>query len=131
MTDARKLERILCVDDEPDIRKILTMSLEFTLSAEVIAVSSASEALSYLERHPVPDAIVVDGMMPGMSGMELCAHLRRDGRFGNVPIVFLSAQAQPDEQQRAIDAGATTCIAKPFDPMQIGEQIRAAVMEQA
>jgi CheY-like chemotaxis protein len=122
-----ELQRIVCVDDEPDIRQVLTMSLEYTLGASVVALPTASEALAYLEGNPPPDVILLDGMMPDMDGVTLCSRLRQVEKLRQVPIVFLSARARPDEQRRALEAGATACIAKPFDPMSIGDQIRRAI----
>ncbi len=121
------LNRILCVDDEPDIRKVLKTSLRFTLKCDVHDVGSAQEAFDYLDSSPAPDLIILDGMMPGIDGYEACRRLRADARFATVPIVFLTAKAQKSEQDRAIQAGATACLTKPFDPLGIGKDILAAI----
>lgn len=117
------MTRILCVDDEPDIRQVLTMSLQFALDADVNAVASATEAYAFLERNPVPDIIVLDRMLPEGDGVEVCQRLRADPRFSEVPIVFLTGCTEAEDERRAMEAGANACLAKPFDPMAIGPQI--------
>ena len=118
------ISRILCVDDEPDIRTVLSAALKFTLQAEVIALASASEAFEYLENHELPDAILLDSMMPEIDGLTACKRLRADPRYGEVPIIFLTGSARtPGEAELAIAAGATACLGKPFDPMSIGDEI--------
>lgn len=124
-----KPKRILCVDDEPDIRMVLERALELTLEAEVATAASAREAFEYLEDHPPPDVILLDGVMPGMDGYQACARLHADPRFHSIPVVFLSARADLEEQERARAVGATACLAKPFDPMTIGDQLCQALEE--
>jgi CheY-like chemotaxis protein len=122
--------RILCVDDEPDIRRILVLSLRHTLHADVVAVASAAEAFAWLDANPAPDVVLLDGMMPGMDGWQTCARLREDPRFDSVPVVFLTARTQPGEQARAREVGAVGCLAKPFAPMSVGREL-CAVLERA
>ena len=116
-------QRILCVDDEPDIRAVLGQALEMAFGGEVETVSSGAEAFSYLDCHPCPDLIILDSMMPDMDGYEVCMRLRADARYSRVPIVFLTAWTRQSELTRALDAGATACLTKPFDPLAVGEQI--------
>ena len=122
-----KPRRILCVDDEPDIRMVLERALEFTLGAEVATAASAKEAFDYLAHHPLPDVILLDGAMPGMDGYAACAALSRDPRYRQIPIVFLSAKVDQDVQERARSVGAAGCLTKPFDPLTIGSQLCAAL----
>jgi len=117
------ISRILCVDDEPDIRKILQVALQVTMKAEVVAVGSAKEAFAYLEQNPLPDAIIMDSQMPEMDGLSACKKLRADERFQSVPIIFLTGRVRDGEREKALAAGATGCLSKPFDPMSIGADI--------
>jgi CheY-like chemotaxis protein len=123
----KSLKKILCVDDEPDIRNILVMALQFTLKAEVVALGSAEEAFAYLEQNPLPDVLLLDGMMPGIDGYTACAKLRADARFATLPIVFLTAKTQRAEKERALAAGATACLGKPFDPMTVGQDLKTVL----
>jgi len=93
---ARK--RILCIDDEPDIRKVLATALRFTLQAEVFEAASAQAAFDFLEHNEIPDIIVLDGMMPQMDGYAACRRLRENERFAGIPIVFLTANALPRDR---------------------------------
>jgi CheY-like chemotaxis protein len=119
----RQIDRILCVDDEPDIRRVLAAALAHGLGAEVDGVGSAAEAFDYLAAAPAPpDLIILDARMPEMNGFEACAKLRQDPALAGVPILFLTAGS--DTEEAALAAGANGCLAKPFDPMTVGDQIR-------
>ena len=120
-------KRILCVDDEPDMRMVLERALALTLEAEVATAGSAEEAFDYLEKHPPPDVILLDGVMPGIDGFQACERLAADPRYRTIPIVFLSARSDDRDRERARAVGATACLAKPFDPMTIGDEICAAL----
>lgn len=119
--------QIVCVDDEPDIRTILVAALDYALDAEVTALASGEELLAYLRDHPAPDLVVLDGLMPGLDGYQTCRAVRDSGRHDDLPVVFLTARAAAADRQRALDAGATVCLAKPFDPVTIGPDIMAAL----
>ncbi len=122
------MPRILYVDDEADIREVATMSLELDPEIEVRACGSGQEALDAVE-HWKPDLVLLDVMMPVMDGPETLARLRRaDLRSvagGAVPIVFITARSQDSEVERLKSLGAAGVIAKPFDPMQLAEQVRS------
>ncbi|MEM9488444.1 MAG: response regulator [Myxococcota bacterium] len=117
------ISRILFIDDEPDIRRILSATLEITMSAEVVTFASAQEAFAHLDGGPLPDLILLDGQMPEMDGLTACRALRADSRYQSIPIIFLSGRSDPHEQREALAAGATGYLSKPFDPMTIGNQI--------
>lgn len=84
---------VLAVDDEPDALELLRACLA-TEGYEVVAASSGIEALMLLDRAR-PDLAIVDVMMPGMTGLELCEELRRHERFGELPIILYSAYDMP------------------------------------
>ena len=73
------------------------------------------------------DAFLLDGMMPGLDGYELCARLKANPATADVPVLFLTAKTQREEQDRALAAGAVACLTKPFDPMTLAAEVRAAV----
>jgi len=126
-----ELQKILCVDDEPDIRTVLVAALSYTLNVEVVAMESAMKALEYLAASSsLPDVIILDGQMPVMSGVDACKAIREVERYGEIPIVFLSANSRRD-MRRAMEAGATACLQKPFDPMTIGNEIRVILERQS
>lgn len=106
---------------------VLERALELTLEAEVATAASAQEAFAYLEENPPPDVILLDCVMPGMDGYQACARLHADPRYQGIPVVFLSARADGDELERARSVGGLACLAKPFDPMSIGDELCAAL----
>lgn len=118
--------RLLCADDEPDIRAILRLALSLDPEWEVELVDSGHEALARAAAGHF-DAIVLDGMMPGLDGYETCRLLKADPATATVPVVFLTAKTQRDETRRALSVGAIACLTKPFDPMTIGRELRAAL----
>ena len=118
--------RLLCVDDEDDIRTILGLALSLDPSIDAEIVSSAEELLAKA-RAGAYDAFVLDGMMPGLDGYETCRRLKADAATAGVPVVFLTAKTQRDEVARAIAIGATACLNKPFDPLTLAGELRAAL----
>lgn len=118
--------RLLCVDDEEDIRTILGLAFGLDPALEVVIVGSGAEALARA-RAARFDAIVLDGMMPGIDGYETCRRLKADPATADVPVVFLTAKTQRDEVARALALGAVACLTKPFDPMTLAADLRAAL----
>jgi DNA-binding response OmpR family regulator len=84
---------------------------------------SAREALRIVEQS-IPDVILVDIMMPGVNGYELCQALRENVRTKHTPIIILSAKGQMNDKLHAIDVGADDYITKPFDPMELERRIK-------
>ena len=118
--------KLLCADDEPDLRTILELALSIDPGFEVEIVSSGAELLERASRGGY-DAFVLDGMMPGLDGYETCRRLKGDPGTAGVPVVFLTAKTQQDEMRRALALGATACLVKPFDPMTLAMELRAAL----
>lgn len=118
--------RLLCADDEPDIRTILevALSLETEIEAEFFA---SGGALLDRARQGGADAILLDAMMPEMDGYETCRRLKADPATARIPVVFLTARAQRGEQAGALEVGAVACLVKPFDPLTIGRELLAAL----
>lgn len=118
--------RVLCVDDEEDIRTILGLALSLDPALEVDIVPSGAELLARA-RGAAWDAFLLDGMMPEMDGYELCRRLKADPATAAVPVVFLTAKTQRDEMARALSLGATACLTKPFDPLTLAGELRTAL----
>jgi two-component system, OmpR family, response regulator len=118
------LKNILYVDDEPDIRTVVQLALERSGDFSVVTAASADEALGRLESWR-PDLIVLDVMMPGTDGPGLLAQLKKDDRFRHIPVVFMTAKAQPRELESFKALGALGVIAKPFDPFTLAAELHA------
>jgi CheY-like chemotaxis protein len=106
----------LVIEDEPDIQLLIQMSLEFTGDYQV-SVSSDGPSGIETARQEKPDLILLDAMMPGMDGFEVCKRLKSDANTSSIPIVFLTAKAQMSEIEEGLRIGAAGYLTKPFDPM--------------
>lgn len=113
--------KIMVIDDEPDIVKLVKISLEMA-NFEVIEATSGKQALEKV-REVVPDLFLLDIMMPEMNGYEVCEKLKQDPTTKNVPIVMLTAKGQKGDAEQGLRVGADDYIIKPFDPYELGEQI--------
>jgi CheY-like chemotaxis protein len=118
------LKTILYVDDEPDIREVVQMSLSLVDGLDVQVCESGERALQLL---PVikPDLLLLDVMMPGMDGPSTLQKMRSIPALAKIPVVFMTAKAMPQEVARFRELGAVSVIAKPFDPIQLGNQVVA------
>jgi two-component system, OmpR family, response regulator len=113
---------ILHVDDEPDIREVVQLSLALMDGWSVHSVASGREAFSVL-RDAAPDLVLLDYMMPEMDGTAILAALQADPATRHIPVVFMTAKSMPAEVARLVAAGAAAVIAKPFDPLKLGYQL--------
>lgn len=118
--------RILIVDDEDDIREIAQLSLEISGRWEVVAAACGSEALC-VAAETRPAAILLDVMMPGLDGPTTLGRLRQNPVTADIPVIFLTAKAQSGERRQLLDLGARGVIAKPFDPMTLGQEITSVL----
>lgn len=119
---APPLRKILFVDDEPDIQEVVGMALELTPGLEIKTCGSGREALEMAPAYR-PDLVVLDVMMPEMDGPATLRAMRTLPGLAETPVIFMTAKAQPTEIARFKQAGAADVIAKPFDPMKLGERI--------
>lgn len=108
--------KVLLVDDEEDIRKIGSLSLEAIGKFEVSVASSAREALRLAEQEH-PDVILMDMMMPEMDGLAALRELQAIPHLRAIPVVFVTAKVQTAEAQKYLALGARGVVPKPFDPM--------------
>lgn len=118
-----ELQRILYVEDDPDIQAIAVMVLETINGFTLETCSSGSEALEKAAAFN-PDLMLLDVMMPNMDGPETLKGLREFPTLATTPVVFMTAKVQPQEVQAYLDLGAVGVIAKPFDPMTLADQLR-------
>jgi len=117
------MTRLLYVDDEDDIREVAVMSLELDPDFEVRSCSSGAEMLALVAEWE-PHLILLDVMMPSMDGPTAFRRLRALPGGARIPVVFITARAQPQEVAELKTLGAAGVIAKPFDPMTLASQAR-------
>lgn len=116
------LQRILYVEDEPDIQAVAKIALEAVGGFNVLICSSGAEALEKVSGF-APDLILLDVMMPDMDGPTILKHLRANPATAAIPVIFLTAKAQASEISQFLAMGAQSIIAKPFDPMTLSAQV--------
>ena len=118
--------KILIIDDEDDIREVAALSLESIAGWEVIVASSGAQGLVRAEEQ-MPDAILLDVMMPGMDGPTTFQELRRNPATAGIPVLLLTAKVQGSDQRRFADLGVEAVLFKPFDPLKLSAQISSAL----
>jgi len=112
---------ILVADDDRDIRDIVAYKLQ-RVGHYVILATNGAEALS-AARACEPDLVVLDVMMPGMSGIEVCRELRAEPRTAALPVILLTARAQESDVEAGFAVGADDYVVKPFSPSELVSRI--------
>lgn len=125
-----KLTRVLVVEDDVDIQKVIRMSLKMRGVSEVVLVESGTECIERLGGF-TPDVILLDVMMPHVDGYETCRRLKQDPATRAIPVVFLTARVQKADRERGMQLGALGYLTKPFDPMTLHDQIVGLLAEEA
>lgn len=115
-------KRILLVDDESDFVEVLRARLEDN-NYEVIVAYDGEEGLERAERDS-PDLVILDIMLPKISGFDVCRKLKIDENFKNIPIIMLSAKFQPNDIKFGTAMGADGYVTKPFEPQVLLEKMR-------
>lgn len=117
------LVRVMCVEDDPDIRLILDFSLGKLGGYQLQLCAAGQQALDLASEFR-PQLVLLDVMMPGLTGPETLARLRQLDCMAGVPVVFMTAKAMPQEVEHLLQFGATGVIVKPFDPVALPANIR-------
>jgi len=117
--------RILVVEDEPAIQELIAANL---IRAGHLVLSAAdAETAQRLVRDALPDLILLDWMLPGMSGLDLARRLRSDERTRGVPLIMLTARGQEHDKVLGLEAGADDYVTKPFSPRELMARIKAVM----
>ena len=114
---------LLLVEDEPALAQMLSYNLDKS-GFEVQLATDGEEALTLLAEAR-PDLVVLDWMLPGVSGLEICRQLRRRSDTADIPIIMLTARGEETDKLRGLETGADDYITKPFSPMELVARIRA------
>jgi DNA-binding response OmpR family regulator len=116
-------QKILVVEDEPDIRKLVNYNLAQE-RFKVIEAEDGEQALKVIQRDK-PHLVVLDLMLPGLSGIELCKILRERSETAKLPILMLTAKAGEADRVVGLEMGADDYLAKPFSPRELVARVRA------
>jgi two-component system phosphate regulon response regulator PhoB len=117
--------KILIVDDEEAIREMISVSLELAGFSWMEAENGTSAHSAVVDDRP--DLILLDWMLPGVSGIELARRLKRDEATGEIPIIMLTAKSEEDNKIQGLDAGADDYITKPFSTRELISRINAVL----
>jgi CheY-like chemotaxis protein len=118
----RKCRSILYVDDDPDVCVVVQIALCRIAGMDVTTAGSGEEAIE-LAHELRPDLIVMDVMMPGMDGPTTYKRIRESPAIKSIPVIFMTAKVLPSEVARFLSLGAIGVVAKPFDPLRLGEEL--------
>ena len=116
---------VLVADDDRDIRELVAFKLA-QAGYEVLSAEDGPSALA-AARERQPDLAVIDVMMPGMSGLDLCRELRRAPVGAAVPVILLTAKAQEGDVERGFAVGADDYVVKPFSPRELVRRVQAVL----
>jgi DNA-binding response OmpR family regulator len=124
------MKTVLVVDDDSDIRALISWKLSLSGYATIVEADGAGALLAAVGRSPqapgvCPDLVLLDWTMPRMSGIEVCQALRADPATADIPIVLLTAKAQESELAQGLAAGADEYIVKPFSPGELLRRVTA------
>ncbi|MCK8517095.1 phosphate regulon transcriptional regulator PhoB [Methylonatrum kenyense] len=117
--------KILIVEDEAPIREMVMMALSVA-GYEVHQAESGEEGFTLLNEH-VPDLILLDWMLPGMSGIDFSRRIKKDPLCSDIPIIMLTARGEEEDKVRGLESGADDFVTKPFSPRELTARIKAVL----
>lgn len=122
MSDSSVKHKVLIVDDTPENIQILmeTLKGEYT----IVAAINGQKALQMAAADPTPDIILLDIMMPGLDGYQVCEKLKADAKTANIPVIFVTAMSEAEDEQKGLDLGAVDYITKPIQPALVKSRVR-------
>ncbi len=120
---------ILVIEDEPAIQELLALNLTQAGHNPIRALSV--EQAQQLMREMQPDLIILDWMLPGMSGIEFARRLKSDEYSKGIPIIMLTARGEESDKVRGLDVGADDYVTKPFSPRELTARIKAVLRRRA
>jgi len=120
----------LVVEDDPDVRGLVASMLR-ALGLEVAEVSEGRSAILHLAVHQCPDLVVLDLMLPELSGYDVCEYMRGEAKLRTVPILIMSARALPQDRAYAEQVGASSYLVKPFKQKAFKAAVGALLVSSA
>lgn len=120
---------ILVVEDEPAIQELISYNLELA-GHQPLKAQNAEQALEIV-RTALPDLVLLDWMLPGMSGIDFARKLRADKRTQSVPVIMLTARAEERDKLQGLETGADDYLTKPFSPRELNARVKAVLRRRA
>lgn len=121
--------KVLVVEDDPAARRLISFALEQD-GYEVLTASNGLEGLTKAQTER-PEILVLDVMLPGLDGFEVCRRLRADTETSSVLILMLSAKAQESDKTTGLKMGADDYLAKPADPLEVAARVKTLLQQKA
>ena len=120
---------ILVVEDEPTIQSLIEVNLR--RAGHTVQLASDAESARRMVQEALPDLVLLDWMLPGMSGVDFARQLRGDMRTRNLPIIMLTARAEEPDKVEGLEVGADDYVTKPFSPRELMARIKAVLRRHA
>ena len=120
---------ILVVEDEPTIQSLIEVNLR--RAGHTVQLASDAESARRMVQEALPDLVLLDWMLPGMSGVDFARQLRGDMRTRNLPIIMLTARAEERDKVEGLEVGADDYVTKPFSPRELMARIKAVLRRHA
>ncbi|HTT36648.1 MAG TPA: phosphate regulon transcriptional regulator PhoB [Burkholderiales bacterium] len=120
---------VLVVEDEPAIQELIAYNLR-QAGHQPVRADNAEQAI-HLVREALPDLVLLDWMLPGLSGLEFARRLRADKRTRTIPIIMLTARAEEQDKLTGLETGADDYITKPFSPRELNARVKAVLRRRA
>ena len=122
-------ERIIAIEDEPDILEVVEYNLRKE-GYEVIGVENGEEGLNTVRREN-PDLVLLDLMLPGMDGLEVCRRLKYEAATRSIPVIMVTAKGEESDVVLGLEVGADDYLTKPFGPRELVARVRAVLRRSA
>ena len=119
------MAKIVVADDDADIRDLVVFKLQHS-GHDIVAVGDGAAAVAACQLE-IPDLVILDVMMPGMSGLEACRAMRADPALADVPVILLTARAQEADIENGFSIGADDYVVKPFSPRELASRVDAVL----
>jgi phosphoserine phosphatase RsbU/P len=126
MSTAEQKKLVLAVDDTPANIQVVQSILKYDYKIRV--ATSGAKALEVVSNQPLPDLVLLDVMMPGMDGYEVCAQLKANQETRDIPVIFLTGKTEAEDETRGFEVGAVDYIHKPFSPAIVKARVRTHLM---
>jgi two-component system phosphate regulon response regulator PhoB len=128
MAEPRRKPRVVIADDDPDIRRLVQITVS-NAGCDVTVASDGEEALEMI-RESLPDLVILDVLMPRMDGWEVAKELKSDPQTKGVPIMFLTSRGQEHDVLEGFNSGAADYMVKPFSPRELQVRVRAVLAKR-
>ncbi len=120
---------VLVIEDEPAIQELIAFNLK--QAGHIVVAAPSAELAGRMIKHALPDLILLDWMLPGMSGIDFARKLKGDGYTKAIPVIMLTARGEEHDKIKGLETGADDYVTKPFSPRELNARIKAVLRRRA